>query len=195
MDVSEKTKEEQGQTQQADQKSIVPAVVRNSTSSGTRVLARDTSSGRFARSRKKLDEDLKTTERIERDLRTLVTRPATDAEGKPIVDKDGKPVPTHIAVAEHLLKMMLELKDEKAIGAAGKTLESILTRAIGKPSDSAVTRDALQHSGVRVAVLQVPEGLPESKEEKRKPLPAPAFAKAEVVSENPAQNSDQITED
>ena len=104
-------------------------------------------------------------------------------------------MPLHVAVAEKLLNMMLTLKDEKAIGAAGKTLESILTRAIGKPSDSAVTRDALQHSGVRVVVLQAPAGLPVTEEEVRKPLLKPVWAKAEVVSENPAQNSDKVTEE
>lgn len=167
-------------------------MVRKSIGSGQREIVRATS-GRFARSRKKLDRDLQVTEKIENELKALVTRPATDSEGKPIVDKNGKPVPLHIAVAEKLLNMMLELKDEKAIGAAGKTLESILTRAIGKPSDSAVTRDALQHSGIRVVVIPAIPGLPHEEEKPMEALkPPPEWLNAETVSVNEPTNRDVI---
>jgi len=177
-------RETQETTQQEHGVKLVP--VRNSLSSGTRIVARG-ENGRFARSRKKLEQDLKITERVENDLKALITRPATDAEGKPILDTNGKPVPLHVAVAEKLLTMMLELKDEKAIGAAGKTLESILTRAIGKPSDSAVTRDALQHSGVRVVVIEAPKGLPVEEDKPKEILIAPSW-----VQTNPAKNADDV---
>ena len=177
-------RETQETTQQEHGVKLVP--VRNSLSSGTRIVARG-ENGRFARSRKKLEQDLKITERVENDLKALITRPASDAEGKPILDTNGKPVPLHVAVAEKLLTMMLELKDEKAIGAAGKTLESILTRAIGKPSDSAVTRDALQHSGVRVVVIEAPKGLPVEEDKPKEILIAPSW-----VQTNPAKNADDV---
>lgn len=167
---------------------LVP--VRNSLSSGTRLVARG-ENGRFARSKKRLEKELRTVEKVEDDLKALVTRPATDAEGKPILDKGGKPVPLHVAVAEKLLNMMLNLSEEKAIGAAGKTLESILTRALGKPSDSPVTRDALTNRGITVVLVPTPEGLPVVKEEATQKAPlVPSW-----IRTNPATNKDVPEQD
>jgi hypothetical protein len=189
------TQEQPEQTpEQESNVKIVP--VRNSLASGTRMVARG-ENGRFARSRARLDKELRVTEKVEDDLRALLTKPATDAEGKPKVDAKGKTIPLHIAVAEHLLNMALTLKDEKAIGAAGKTLESIMTRGLGKPSDSAVTREALKTQGISVIVIPVPDNLmhPEPVQEKpREVLKPPSWAKAEVVSTNPKKNSDTISE-
>lgn len=191
MDEQNKTQGETQQQAQGEPEGKIE-IVKNSWGSGQREIVR-AASGKFTARRKKLERDLQVTEKIENDLKALVTRPAVDSEGKPILDKNNKPVPLHIAVAERLLKMMLELKDEKAIGAAGKTLESILTRAIGKPSDSAVTRDALQHSGIRVVVIPAIPGLPHEEEKPVETLkPPPEWLNAETVSVNEPTNRDVI---
>jgi hypothetical protein len=87
--------------------------------------------------------------------------------------------------------MALTLDEPKAIGAAGKTLESIMTRAMGKPSDSAVTREALKTNGITIVVIPSPEGVA-TMPEKQEPPKAPSFAKAEVMSTNPPTNSDSV---
>jgi hypothetical protein len=182
----------QDTTQQKPEVKLVP--VRNSLSSGTRIVARG-GNGRFAKARRKLDNDLKTTERVERDIRALLIGPAKDEEGNVIKDANGKPVPLHIKVAEHLLSVALKLDDPKALGGAAKMLESIMARGLGKVSDSAVTRDALQNSRVRVVILTPPAGLPVVHEDKPKELlKSPSWAKAEVVKENEATNVDKIEE-
>ena len=186
--------EMQEQTQSPAEDSVKMVAVRNSLSSGTRTVARG-ENGRFARSRARLDKELKLTERVEDDIRSLLTKPAIDDEGKPLLDEKGNKIPLHIAVAKHLLSVAMKLDDPKALGGAAKMLETVMTRGLGKPTDSAVTRDALVHSGVRVVVIPVPDNLmhPEPIEEKPKEqLKPPSWTEAEVVSTNPRKNSDTI---
>jgi len=189
--MNETVDEVKNQETTQEQNSIIPAVVRNSTSSGKRTIMRDTASGRFAKTRSKLDNQLKGSEKLEREIQNILDSPALDAEGKPLVDpKTKKAIPLHQAVERNLLQLCATSSDPKILSGASKLLDVLYTRAHGRAKDSPTNRDALSRSAVQVVVITNPD-LPVAEEETKEPLSAPSW----VVTENPAQNLDRIEDD
>ena len=78
--------------------------------------------------------------------------------------------------------------DPKSKMAAVKAFEAITLRAYGRPSISDEDKDALQRSGVRIVVINAPEGLPLTEERPKEPR-KPDFLEGEVVYTNPPKDS------
>lgn len=176
-------------------------VVKNSLSEGVHTAIRG-ADGKFKKSRNKIEAEVRETEKIQRDLKALLARPAKNEKGEAILGHDGKPIAVHLAAAQRLLEMVANLKDERAIGSAAKALESIMTRAFGPPPDNAQTRESLLYGGIRVVVLTQPDVhvvTPEeekAEEERKKQLAqGPSWVRGELVEQNHATNKDVIEEE
>lgn len=171
--------------------SIVPAVVRNSLAEGTRTLARDIKSGRFAKKRNKLDQELKTSEKLEREIQAVLDSPVI-VEGKALLDsKTNKPISLHVAVEQNLLEICRTSRDPKMLSGAAKLLDILFNRAHGRVKESPANRDALATSGISTVVIKIPSSVPEGPAERPAKPKLPSWAElstinAEVVSTNEA---------
>jgi hypothetical protein len=146
--------------------------------------------GKFVANRKRLEVDVKSSDRVEKELREVINRPATDSEGNPILDpKTKKPLSMQAAAAAKLLQMVINLKEERALSGASHALATILERSVGKVKSNPSERSDSKSNEIRVIVIPAPEGLatmekvPELKKQ-------PSWLKAELVSENPKKNLD-----
>ena len=194
--MSESNTSETAQVTEANEpkSAIVPATVKNALSFGEHTVMRDTKTGKFARKRSKLDQELKSSEKLEREIQQVLDSPVM-IEGKPLLDpKTNKPISMHTAVEMNLLEICRTSQDPKMLSGASKLLDILFTRAHGRAKESPANRDALVTHGITTVILTIPPEIRLGEMKASEKPKQPSWASAEVVSTNKPQKKADVIE-